>query len=263
MSTPPHDPPPPGAPRDPHHPPEGGHAPHFGEHHCPRCGAPHDPLQEYCLECGLRLVPLPGRRYTRTIVWSRESPIWLWIALGALLLVALAAGGIVALAATDDDENAAPGVSSLGPTTSTAPTVIIPTTDTLTTPSTITIPPPTTGATTTTPTTTTLPTTSTQPTTTTGGAIIDWPDGTDGWTVILRSTPTSEGRGPAESAAQQAINAGLRQVGVLNSSEYDSLNPGYYVTFTGVYTTKEQAEGALPNARSKGFPTAYVRRVAD
>lgn len=260
MSTPPPDPPPPEGPGDLGHRAEGGHPPQFGEHHCPRCGAPHDPLQEYCLECGLRLVPLPRQRYTRTIVWSRESPIWLWIALGALLLVALAAGGIVALAATDDDENAAPGVSSLGPT-STVPTVVIPTTDTLTTPSTITIPPPT--GTTTAPTTTTLPTTSTQPTTTNGNTIIDWPDGTDGWTVILRSTPTSDGRGPAESAAQQAINAGLRQVGVLNSSEFDSLNPGYYVTFTGVYTTKEQAEGALPNARSKGFPTAYVRRVAD
>jgi len=81
--------------------------------------------------------------------------------------------------------------------------------------------------------------------------------------VILRSTPTSEGRGPAESAAQQAINAGLPQVGILNSSDYDSLNPGYYVTFTGVYTSESQAESALPNARSKGFPTAYVRKVAD
>ncbi len=29
---------------------------------------------------------------------------------------------------------------------------------------------------------------------------------------------------------------------MLNSSSYDSLNPGYYVTFTGVYTTQEQAQ---------------------
>jgi hypothetical protein len=52
-------------------------------------------------------------------------------------------------------------------------------------------------------------------------------------------------------------------VGVLNSSDFSSLNPGYYVTFTGVYTTKQQAQSAVPNARSKGFPTAYDRRVAD
>ncbi|MGH3040270.1 MAG: hypothetical protein ACRDNG_00755, partial [Gaiellaceae bacterium] len=76
-------------------------------------------------------------------------------------------------------------------------------------------------------------------------------------------TPTGQGRGPADAAAQQAINAGLRQVGVLNSSDYDSLNPGYYVTFTGIYTSKSPAESALPNASSKGFPTAYVREVAD
>ena len=93
--------------------------------------------------------------------------------------------------------------------------------------------------------------------------VISWPAGTDGYTVVLKSTPTAQGRGPADAAAQQAINAGLRQVGVLNSSDYSSMNPGYYVTFTGVYTTESQAQAALPNARSKGFPTAYVRRVAD
>jgi hypothetical protein len=239
--------------------PEGQGSP-YGENHCPRCGAPHDPLQEYCLECGLRLVALPQQRYTRTIVWSRESPVWLWIALAALLLVALAAGGIVALAATDDDPEGSPGVSS-GPAT-----VVTPTLDTLTGDSTITIGPPTTVPTlptTGTTTTTTTGTTTTGSTTTTPATIISWPAGTDGWTIILKSTPTSEGRGPADAAAQQAINAGLRQVGVLNSTDYSSLNPGFYVTFTGVYTTESQAEGGLANARSKGFPTAYVRRVAD
>ncbi len=256
MSTPPHDPP---AAGDHVQHAEGQGPPHYGENHCPRCGAPHDPLQEYCLECGLRLVRLPRERYTRTIVWSRESPIWLWLALGALLLVALTAGAIVALAATDDDEDAAPGASSA----TTGPTGPQITVDTLTE-TTITIQPPTTtSATTTGLTTTTQPTTTTQSTTTTSNTIISWPTGTDGWTVILRSTPTSDGRGPADSAAQQAINAGLRQVGVLNSSDYDSLNPGYYVTFTGVYDTRDQALAALPNARSKGFPTAYDRRVAD
>ena len=253
MSTPPVEPPP-GGPA----PPVQGPAAPYAENHCPRCGAPHDPLQEYCLECGLRLVALPRQRYTRTIVWSRESPVWLWIALGALLLVALAAGAIVALAATEDEEGAPAGASSQ--VTTTLPITTPPVTlDTLTGESTITIPPPTT----TTATTTTLPTTSTQGTTTTPSTIISWPAGTDGYTIVLKSTPTAQGRGPADAAAQQAINAGLRQVGVLSSSEYSSLNPGYYVTFTGVYTTESQAEGALPNARSKGFPTAYVRRVAD
>ena len=50
---------------------------------------------------------------------------------------------------------------------------------------------------------------------------------------------------------------------MLNSTNYTSLNPGYWVTFTGVYDTEQQADSALANARSRGFPTAYVRRVAD
>jgi hypothetical protein len=265
VSTPPENPPSGGE----HGAPAEPQPPHAGEHpHCPRCGAPHDPLQEYCLECGLRLVQLPrGQRYSRTIVWSRESPVWLWLALGALLLVALAAGAIVALAATDDDKQAGPASSSVAPTTDVVVTVppVVP--DTLTGESTITIPPPptttTAPTTTTTTTTTTLPTTTTSPTTTTNGSLISWPAGTDGYTGVLKSTPTSQGRGPAEAAGQEALDAGLTQVGILDSSDYSSLNPGYYVTFTGVYTTQAQAEGALPNARSKGFPTAYVRRVAD
>jgi hypothetical protein len=81
--------------------------------------------------------------------------------------------------------------------------------------------------------------------------------------VVLKSTPVGQGRGPAESAAQQAINRGLPEVGILNSSDYSTLNPGYYVTFTGVYDTENEAENALPRARASGFPTAYVREVAD
>jgi hypothetical protein len=251
VSTPPSEPP-----------PEGGQPSPSAEPHCPRCGAPHDPLQEYCLECGLRLVPLPRQRYTRTIVWSRESPVWLWIALGSLLLVALAAGAIVALAATDEEDGAAGGESSApAPTPTAGPPITI---DTLTGDTTLTIPPPTTTLPTTTGlTTTTQPTTGTQGTTTTPSGIISWPANTDGWTVILKSTPTSQGRGPADTAAREAIDAGLTQVGVLDSSDFSSLNPGFYVTFTGVYTTKQQAQSAVPNARSKGFPTAYDRRVAD
>jgi hypothetical protein len=242
----------------PTEPPPGGRPPaeDAGEElRCPRCGAPYEPLQEYCLECGQRLVPLPSEGYARTVVWSRESPVWLWIALVALLLVALAAGAIVALAATDDESPAAASSSE-----STVPVLPPPTGP-------ITIEPPTTDTTitivTTTGPTTTFPTTSTNPTTTTTGTIQFWPPNKDGFTVILKSTPVSEGRGPAESSAQQALNAGLPEVGILDSSNFTTLNPGYYVTFTGVYDSQDEAENALPRARSSGFSTAYVREVAD
>jgi hypothetical protein len=250
VTTPPNEPPPAGGP-PPEEPAE--------ELRCPRCGAPYERLQEYCLECGQRLVPLPAEGYARTVVWSRESPVWLWIALVALLLVALAAGAIVALAATDDDGSPA-AASSTGPTIppTTGPITVEPPTA----PTTITIP-TTTGPTTTYQPTTTFPTTSTNPTTTTTGTIQFWPPNKDGFTVILKSTPVSEGRGPAESSAQQALNVGLPEVGILDSSNFTTLNPGYYVTFTGVYDTQSEAENALPRARTSGFPTAYVREVAD
>jgi hypothetical protein len=196
----------------------------------------------------------------RSQLWSRESPIWLWAALAALLLVALIAGAIVAVAATrEEDPKGAPVVTTGPGTTDTIGTLDTAPTLTLSTgPTTITIAP----TSTTFPTTTTLPTTTTFPTTTTTG-VGTWPAGQDGYTVVLKSVPTGQGRGEADAAAQRALNAGLPRVGVLTSSDYSSLRPGYYVTFTGVYSTVNEAENALPRARNSGFPLAYVREVAD
>jgi hypothetical protein len=191
-------------------------------------------------------------------VWSRGSPLWLWAALLALLLVALVSGAIVAVAATKDDDKPATSI----PVVTTGPE----TTDTvgvITQPPTVTINPPTTTFTTTTLPTTTTSTTTTAPTTTGSSANVSWPAGKNGYTIILKSVPTSKGRGPADGAAQKARTNGLTQVGVLNSSDYSSMNPGYWVTFTGIYDTQAQADAGLPNARSKGFATAYTRRVAD
>jgi hypothetical protein len=224
---------------------------------CPNCGAPHDVYQEYCLECGRRLPGANvGGRYAE--VWRRDSPVWLWAALAALLLVALVSGAVVALAATDDEKNSAPATSI--PVVPTAPSTTS-TVGVVTQPPTITINPPTTTAGTTTFSTTTFGTT-TFGTTTTGGNV-NWPPNKDGFTVVLKSVDTSKGRSQAESAANKARTNGLPEVGILNSSDYSSMNPGYYVTFTGIYDTESQASAALPNARSKGFPTAYVREVSN
>jgi hypothetical protein len=99
--------------------------------------------------------------------------------------------------------------------------------------------------------------------TTTTDQNVTWPPNKDGFTVILKSVDTSKGRTQAENAADKARTNGLPEVGILNSSDYASMNPGYYVTFTGIYDTESQANAALPNARSKGFPTAYVREVSN
>ena len=248
MVEPPPPPPPPEAAPPPAAPEPG---------RCPNCGAPHDVYQEYCLECGRRLPgAYVGGRYAE--VWRRDSPIWLWAALAALLLVALVSGAVVALAATDDGKSSEPATSI--PVVSTAPSTTS-TVGVVTTPPTITINPPTTTLGTTTFSTTTFGTT-TFGTTTTGGNVT-WPMSKDGFTVVLKSVPTSNGRSQAEAAADKARTNGLSQVGILNSSDFSSLNPGYYVTFTGIYDTQSQANAALPNARSKGFPTAYVREVSN
>jgi hypothetical protein len=249
VEPPPPPPPPEAAPPPP--------APESGR--CPNCGAPHDVYQEYCLECGRRLPgAYIGGRYTE--IWRRDSPIWLWAALAALLLVALVSGAVVALAATDDGKNSEPATSI--PVASTAPS----TTDTvgvITQPPTITINPPGTSTTATTTFSTTTFGTTTFGTTTTTGSNVTWPPNKDGYTVVLKSVPTSNGRSGAEQAADKARTNGLTEVGILNSSDFSSLNPGYYVTFTGIYDTQSQANAALPNARSKGFPTAYVREVSN
>jgi len=245
------EPPPPPPPPEAAPPPA---APEPGR--CPNCGAPHDVYQEYCLECGRRLPgAYVGGRYAE--VWRRDSPIWLWAALAALLLVALVSGAVVALAATDDGKSSEPATSipvSTAPSTTSTVGVV-------TTPPTITINPPTTTLGTTTFSTTTFGTTTFGTTTT--GSNVTWPMSKDGFTVVLKSVPTSNGRSQAEAAADKARTNGLPQVGILNSSDFSSLNPGYYVTFTGIYDTESQANAALPNARSKGFPTAYVREVSN
>jgi hypothetical protein len=256
MVEPPGPPPPPELPPEP--PPPLVEPPLPDPSLCPRCGSPRDAFQEYCLECGIRLPPPPGVPSVRTTtVWSRESPLWLWAALAALLLVALIAGAIVAIAATDEKAGRASSI----PVVSTNPTTTN-TVGVITQPPTFTINP---GTTTTAPTTTTLPTTTQATTTTTAtttGALTTWPPGKDGFTIVLRSVPKSEGRGPAEAEARRAMSRGLPQVGVLDSSDYSSMVAGYYVVFSGVYDTKAQAQNRLQTARSS-YPLAYVRQVAD
>jgi hypothetical protein len=140
------------------------------------------------------------------------------------------------------------------------------TTDTvgiITQPPTVTINPPTTTF----ETTSTLPTTTFDQTTTFGtttqSSNVTWPPGTDGYSIFLKSVPTSRGRSAADAEANRARSRGLTQVGVLNSSDYSSLRPGYWVTFTGIYDSQREANNALPNARSHGYPLAYTRKVAN
>jgi hypothetical protein len=93
-----------------------------------------------------------------------------------------------------------------------------------------------------------------------GVGVVDWPVGEDGWTVVLASLPQTAGRRAADERARKARAAGLEQVGVLDSSRYASLHPGYWVVFTGIYSSEAEATSALEAARGV-MRTATVRRV--
>jgi hypothetical protein len=77
---------------------------------------------------------------------------------------------------------------------------------------------------------------------------------------VLASTPKSEGRGRAVAVAQQARLRGVPRVGVLDSSRFASLRPGYWMTFSGRYQSEADATGSLRRARA-AIKGARVQRV--
>jgi hypothetical protein len=105
----------------------------------------------------------------------------------------------------------------------------------------------------------TSPSTTGPATTTPGssGETLTWPPGRSGHTVVLASV---QDRGAAESAASRARDAGI-SAGVLDSDDFGSLRPGYWVAFAGRFTSLQEAQAAAARHQSQGFPDAYPRRV--
>jgi hypothetical protein len=214
---------------------------------CPRCGTATAPFQEYCLECGTRLPAATGPGAALAAGWQRRDWTgreWVWPVLIALIVAVLATAAVLAMAAARDEprtrlvatqEPIAPPVTA---TTEALPTASVPTTAP-TAPATTAPPPP-------------------PPRT----GLVRWPEGTDGFTVILASLPTRGGRPAATSRAKAASDAGLQEVGVLNSSAYPSLQPGYFVVFAGIHDAERAALDSLPAARQAGYDNAYVKRIA-
>lgn len=90
--------------------------------------------------------------------------------------------------------------------------------------------------------------------------LAQWPRTARGWTIVLVSVPRAKGRDEAVAVAQQARSRGLRGVGVLDSSRFASLRPGYWMTFTGRYPSEAEATGSLRRARI-AVKGARVQRV--
>jgi hypothetical protein len=87
----------------------------------------------------------------------------------------------------------------------------------------------------------------------------EWPGGNSSYTVALASDRV---RVLAFDAAARARAAGLPQVGVLWSSRYKSLTPGYWFVFSGVYGSMAAGRGHVSQAVRAGFTEAYIRWVA-
>jgi hypothetical protein len=218
---------------------------------CPRCSTPYAEDQEYCLECGERLPANPGlsarlgARWRRRVGWYPGD--WIWPTLLALV-VAVVAGAASALWLADDSSSAGNTIAltNAGPSTTTS-------TESAPEPTTTTTTPPTTGTTGTTITSPPKP----EPKAT----LIAWPAGRAGWTIVLDSVPSTNGRAGALGEAKQASRLGLSQVGVLDSAQFSSLHPGYFVVFTGVYGTEAAAQSHIIDAHRRGYREPYPRRI--
>jgi hypothetical protein len=221
------------------------------EQTCPRCGTGRTREQDYCVDCGLRLPPLSGRVASLRRGWMRRlgwyPGDWIWVGLPTLVVAVV--GAAVAIALTDD------GPSSGGTTIvassnrlprgatlpSVAPSASLPA-----------APEPSAG------------TTGTNATATASGrnGKLTWPVTRDGWTIVLVSYPLARGRSAPLQTARRAAGLGLPEVGVLESSDFSSLHPGYAIVFSGIYSSRSDAEAALTSARATGFGTAYTREIS-
>jgi hypothetical protein len=105
------------------------------------------------------------------------------------------------------------------------------------------------------------PETETDPASAGGQAgILDWPAAQEGWTIALATLPQAGGRQAALARARQARRSDLSTVGVLDTSRYASLHPGYWLVFAGIYTSEAEATSALRPAKAFAR-TAVVRRI--
>lgn len=222
------------------------------EPRCPRCGAPHGPDQEYCLECGYRLQPASGVFGRLAAAWQQRfgwyPGDWIWPVLLSLILAT--AGAVAAIVLSDAGaenstivatQGGAPHSPTTAPETATVALPTVPAGTPTGPPSTPTAPPP---ATTTAP----------RP-----GDLTAWPVDQSGYTVVLESIPAGGGgRLLALERARSASRAGLPQVGSSTRAVIPAFIPG--TTWSSAGSIRPAATPTAPSQRRiprvSGRPTS-------
>lgn len=85
----------------------------------------------------------------------------------------------------------------------------------------------------------------------------DWPGGSAYTTILASLGSESEALDFQSQARADGLDAGI-----LNSSDYGSLNPGYWVVFSGTYDSSDGAGERTSYAKSLGYSDAYPRFVS-
>jgi hypothetical protein len=118
-------------------------------------------------------------------------------------------------------------------------------------------------------TTTTLPPVTTSSSTTTSSTTTtlspaagdDWPE-VDAYTVIVANYSVDDPTGESQAAAfrDQMLADGL-DAGIIYSSGYSSLRPGWWAVFSGFFATAADARVHMQWLIDNGYPLAYAREV--
>jgi hypothetical protein len=90
------------------------------------------------------------------------------------------------------------------------------------------------------------------------GAEDDWPGGSAYTTILASVGSETEARRIQSEASGDGLDAG-----VLFSSTYRSLRPGFWVVFSGTSSDKADAGRRSSRAKSLGYSSAYPRFVSE